>query len=271
MNYYGNAVKHVNSWYVIQDRSIVLPHNVVVSEFGYAIPQRAAEWLQEQTERYDGLTQSMTIEGISHVLTSHWDDREGVSVTDAIALYQQAVEEASEKGKINMDAPNQYLWQYVDRYLDTPVGHSQYVYETDSVPFLEMVLHGTMETYAPYANFSFYTQADILKMIDYNLSPSFILSEAPSYELAATSSSYLYSTEYDLYQDVIPEIYGQINEVLSQVQGYRWTGRQVLQEGVILNVYEKDQDVRKVLINYTEEVYSGTEGTVAPESAMVLK
>ena len=42
-----------------------------------------------------------------------------------------------------------------------------------------MVLRGTMEVYGPYSNFSFYTQEDILRMIDYNVSPAFILSKQP--------------------------------------------------------------------------------------------
>ena len=55
---------------------------------------------------------------------------------------------------LNLVAPNKYLWKYTDRYLQSPVGTSQYVYETDTVPFLQMVLNGTMEVYAPYANLS---------------------------------------------------------------------------------------------------------------------
>ena len=51
-----------------------------------------------------------------------------------------------------------------------------------------MVLNGTMEVYAPYANFSFYAQTDMLRMIDYNISPSFVLTQKPSYLLGSTTS-----------------------------------------------------------------------------------
>jgi len=153
-----------------------------------------------------------------------------------------------------------YLWKYTDRYLQMPVGTSQYVFETDTVPFLQMVLYGTMEMYAPYSNFSFYTQSDVLKMIDYNMSPSFILSKEPSYLLADTVSADLYSTEFSQYEEMIVSIYGKVNEVLSATAGYDWVDRTVLANGVICNTYEKEGDTFQIVINYTEDdyTYSGT-------------
>ena len=145
------------------------------------------------------------------------------------------------------------------------------MYETDSVPFLQMVLYGTMEVYAPYSNFSFYTDKDLLKMVDYNLYPSFILSEDPSYKLAPTASGSLYSTEYDLYKDVIPESYAKVNEILSKVRGYNWTDRTVPSQGVVVNTYEKDGDALKVVINYTEEAVTIENTTIEPLSAAVVR
>ena len=166
-------------------------------------------------------------------------------------MYQQTMAEISRDTMLNLDRPNQYLWQYTDRFLQMPVGNSQYIYETDAVPFLQMVLCGTMEMYAPYANFSFYTQDCILRMIDYNVCPSFILSREPSWNLADTYSANMYSTEFALYEDKIQDIYGQVNGILSQVQGYQWTARQVVQNGVVVNTYVKGSETRYVVINYT--------------------
>jgi hypothetical protein len=132
------------------------------------------------------------------------------------------------------------------------------------------VLNGTMEVYAPYSNFSFYTQSDILRMIDYNLSPSFILSKQPSHLLASTPSADLYTTEYDQYEKLIQEVYTKVNEALSQVIGYRWTGRTVLEEGVIKNTYQKDSKQKEIIINYTDNSVTYQQTTVAPLSASVI-
>ncbi len=106
-----------------------------------------------------------------------------------------------------------------------------------------------MEMYAPYSNFSFYTPKDVLRMIDYNTYPSFVLSQDPAYNLALTNANRYYSTEYTEYKSLIVSIYKDVDRSLSEVIGAKWIDRQVLENGVILNVYDNG---KKILINYTE-------------------
>lgn len=270
--YFNTAAKHINTWYVSVDQSAILPANVPVSEFSFAVPAKTAEWTRTLAKKLAKSSSSLTLSGISNVLVSTWD-RSGVetSVTEAIALYQETLAGIHSDMKLNLVNPNQYLWAYTDRYLEMPVGTSQYVFETDTVPFLQLVLHGTMEMYAPYSNFSFYTQKDVLKMIDYNMSPSFILSKEPSWYLADTVSSDLYSTEFTQYEEMIGEIYGSVNAVLSQTAGYTWTDRTVLENGVILNSYAKGSEQLFIVINYTDEAYTWQGVPVAGESAQVIR
>lgn len=268
LNYYGTAVGHVNSWYAYVDKEVILPVTAPVMQFGFARPEKSAQWLLEQYENMKKNSTSMTVTGIGSVLTGNYTDTKHTTVSDAISLYQETLSKMEEV-KVNLEQPGMYLWQYTDRYLQAPVGHSQYIFETDAVPFLQIVLNGTMELYAPYANFSFYTQADILKMIDYNLCPSFILTKEPSYKLADTVSADLYSTEYSLYENLIEDIYMQVNDVLKQVKDYQWVDRQVESNGVIINVYEKDKEIRKVIVNYTEEAVTADGVQVSPLSALV--
>lgn len=261
-NFFGTASKHINTWYVNVRKDWILPENAPVKIFGYATADKTAEWTKKLVEKAGEGSKSFTLSGISNVLVSSYD-RNGVdiSATEAISVYQQTLEELNQEIKLNLSNPNMYLWKYTDRYLQMPVGTSQYVFETDTVPFLQMVLYGTMEIYAPYSNFSFYTQSDVLKMIDYNMSPSFILSKEPSYLLADTVSADLYSTEFSQYEDLIVSIYGKVNEVLSETAGYDWTDRTVVANGIIKNTYEKDGDSFCIIINYTEDNfnYQGTD------------
>lgn len=269
--YYNIAAKHVNTWYVEVDESMILPQNVPVSNFSRATPKKVAAWTKTLAEKLKKTNASITLDGISNVLTGTYD-RDGVdfSITDAIALYQDTLAGIRQEMKINLVNPNMYLWKYTDRFLQMPAGTSQYVFETDTVPFLQLVLHGTMEMYAPYSNFSFYAQSDILKMIDYNMSPSFILSKEPSYYLADTVSSDLYSTEFAQYETLIGSIYNSVNAVLSKVSGYEWTDRTVLENGVILNTYQNGQDIKYVVINYTDNVISWQENEIGALSAEVI-
>lgn len=273
LGYYGNAAKHLNTKYLEVDQSTVLPKNVPVAEFGYALPEKTASWITDLYEDMGDCSKSFTIDGASNVLVSSYDS-DGVesTVTDAITYYQKALDDMKKNDtKVNLVSPNKYLWKYTDRYLQSAVGTSQYVYETDTVPFLQMVLHGTMEVYAPYANFSFYSAADQLRMIDYNLNPSFVLTKQPSYLLSATKSSDYYSTEFEQYEDLVHDIYTTVNEPLSQVIGYNWTGRKVIADGVIANTYEKDGNIKTIIINYTNDNVTVGSSKVAKLSAQVVE
>lgn len=272
LNYYKTAVKHVNSWYVFEDRSSLLMDTVPITYFGFAVPEKSASWLTKQYNKMKDYSSSMTIEGIGSTLTGNFENDDTIyTVGEAVTLYQETLSSMQNDVKLNIETPGEYLWQYTDRFLQSPVGHSQYVFETDAVPFLQIVLNGTMEVYAPYANFSFYTQSDILKMIDYNLYPSFILSHEPSYELADTVSCDLYSTEYSLYEELIKEVYAGVNQVLSQVAGYTWTDRTVAENGVIVNTYEKSGTVKEVVINYSSDAVSYNGHTIDALSALVIE
>lgn len=273
VSYYNNAAKHMNTQYLELDKSGVLPKNVPVTEYGYAAPKKTAQWIEDLYEDLGSLSPSFTIDGASNVLLSTYSsDGAETTVTQAIKLYQDALEKINKNGtKINLVNPNLYLWKYAGRYLQSPVGTSQYVYETDTVPFLQMVLHGTMEVYAPYANFSFYSATDQLRMIDYNISPSFVLTQEPSYLLASTTSSDYYSTEFEQYEELVQNIYKVVNEPLSQVVGYQWDGRKVLQDGVIANKYVKDGSEKSIIINYTDKDVTVNGTTVTAMSAKVIE
>ena len=254
-SYYGVAARHLSTKYIEVDKTAILPQNVPVTEFGYASPEKSNEWLEDLYDDVGEDSKSFTIDGISDTLVStHSSDKEQITVSQAIKLYQKTFKDIKkDKTKLNMVNPNQYLWKYTDRFLQSYVGTSQYVYETDTVPFLQMVLNGTMEVYAPYSNFSFYSKSDMLKMIDYNISPSFVLTKKPSYLLAATTSADYYSTEYSQYEKIINDIYNTVNGTLKDVRGYAWTDRDVLDDGVIANTYEKDGQTKTVVINYTDD------------------
>ena len=273
LSYYNNAAKHMNTQYLELEKAGILPKNVPVTEYGYAAPKKTAEWIEELYEDLGDLSPSFTIDGASNVLVTSYDsDGPETTATEAVKLYQNALKQIKEKGtKVNLVNPNLYLWKYADRYLQSPVGTSQYVYETDTVPFLQMVLHGTMEVYAPYANFSFYSVTDRLRMIDYNIAPSFVLTQEPSYLLAATTSSDYYSTEFEQYEQLVQDIYNFVNEPLSQVIGYDWNGRSVLQDGVIVNTYVKDTGKKSIVINYTDEDVTVAGTTVTAMSAKVIE
>jgi len=261
----SNATKHINGWLneYWHSRFTSFP----IEMLSYAKPRKSAEWLEKQTDIFKDLgVVSFTIDGISNKLLSDYS-RQGNTVSEAIFIYQNLFRELNEGYKINAYTPNQYLWPYVDRFLNAPVFSTQYVIETDNVPFLQLVLADSIELYAPYSNFSFYTDKDCLRMIDFNVYPSFLLSHESSHYLASTNSANFYSTEYNLYKELIQKIYTTVNGALSQVADTKWTDREVLDNGIVLNTYENGIEI---LINYTDNPYKYRDEEVEPLSYHVF-
>lgn len=271
--YYKTAASHLNTKYIEVDKSEILPKNVPVTKFGYATPETSAEWMEDLFDDMDmaEYAKSFTVAGVSNKLVTTYSSSSSTTAPEVISLMQKTLNDFHKDVKLNLVNPNQYLWKYTDRYLQSFVGTSQYVYETDTVPFLQMVLNGTMEVYAPYSNFSFYSKADMLKMIDYNISPSFVITKRPSYLLAATTSADYYSTEFSQYKKLIGNIYNTVNDTLKNVSGFDWVSRKVLEDGVIANEYEKDGYKKTVIINYTNDKVTVKGQSIDAQSAIAVE
>ncbi len=267
----GTAAQHLSTWFAFLNYGPLYP-NAPINFFFLAMPEVSARWLKTLSEKAAPISQSITVTGISNTLVST-HNRFGpvMNVSEAIALYRDTMAVVAARLKVNMDTPNLYLWAYMDRCLNMPVTGSQYVFETDTVPFLQMVLHGCVQMYGPYANFSFYTPSDVLRMIDYNVSPAFILSQKPSYLLSDTLSSDMYSTEFAQYKELIGDIYAKVNAALMPLQGWEWVGRTMLKEGVACNAYARDGQMKYVLINYTEDAVTFMGQNVAALDYAVTK
>ena len=105
-------------------------------------------------------------------------------------------------------------------------------------------------------------------MIDYNLYPSFALSQDPAYVLALTNANKFYSTEFTEYRLLIKSIYDEVNVALKEVIGDQWIDREVLANGIILNTYASG---KQILINYTQDPYTYQGTSVQALSAKVIK
>ncbi|MDR1692379.1 MAG: DUF5696 domain-containing protein, partial [Oscillospiraceae bacterium] len=263
MNVSSNMAYHRTNWGV--ERWISYTNtSVPISMISFAKPQKSADWINAQTDAMKRVgASSVGIKGVSSRIISHYGSNP-IGAPEAIELLSGTI--ANLGMTVNAYTPNMYLWNSTDRFINAPVIPTQYIVETDTVPFLQLLLNGTMEMYAPYANFSFYTREDVLRMIDYNVFPSFVLTQQPAYLLASTNSAGFYSTSYDLYRDIIIGIYTEMEEVYAGIAGQSWIGRDIMENGVVVNRYDGGANV---LVNYTEETVAYEGQTAGPQSAVV--
>ena len=180
---------------------------------------------------------------------------------------EETLASLSQNGQIQVIRPADYLFPYVDSYLSVPMTGSQTLFETDSVPFLQIVLSGYMEIFAPYTNQSFYSRADILKQIDFGTYPSYLLTEDDNYALRKTASSDLRSTRIADWQEHILATADEMKAVLGPVRGQSISDRVVLETGLVKTVYETGA----VYVNYHAEARTADGHSIPGGSALYVK
>ncbi len=162
-------------------------------------------------------------------------------------------------GKTAFSNPNAYLYKYTSDYFDMPMCNSQYLYETDTVPFLQIVLKGSVDYYAPYSNQSGYSKTDVLKMIEFGAYPSFIVASSDNYSLQGTPLEDYFSISFEDWYPTVTDIYGSVNKALSKVEGARIMNHTVLADGIVKVDYENGVSI---FVNYTAKDYTFEEITV---------
>ena len=171
-------------------------------------------------------------------------------------------------GRIAMYRPNQYLWQYADRFLDLPVSNSQILYESDCVPFLQIVLSGCAELYGGTINTSSYSSERMLRQIEYGMAPSFVVTGCESLELNNTAQEAYFSTGFADWRAQIVESYQTVAEGLSAVWGHAIISHRCLNSGLIRVEYDNGVCI---YLNYTDAALPAEGVSVQPGGFAVIQ
>jgi len=151
--------------------------------------------------------------------------------------------------RLAMFEPIATFWGSMSSYLNIPMTTSGYLFATDSIPFIHIVLRGHVNYYAPVANFAANSRQSLLRTIDFGAYPSFILTSEPSYLLAETPSRDIFTSEFDVWEQAIVEYYETISAALGLVRGQPIVARTVLASGVVQTTYGNGV---AIIVNYTE-------------------
>ena len=177
------------------------------------------------------------------------------------------VKAAAECDNLALSQVNSYLWKYTDEYFDIPTVSSQYLFETDTVPFLQIVLKGSMDYYAPYANQGFYSQTSILKMIEYGCYPSFMVTYSDNYSLTDTPLADYFSLNFYDWSETVTDVYEQVSQVLEKTEGKYIENHRMIAPGVARISYTGGT---AVYVNYNNRQYVA-DGVTVPAQGTAVK
>lgn len=225
-------------------------------------------------QRYSALTEDLAsqlnadlaLDGIGFTLYSDFRESAPLNRQQAIRAYQDLL--GKSPARLGFYRPNDYLWSLTSAYYDMPLGDNGYIYTSEAVPFLPIVLAGYIPYYGAALNFSPNLQEDILRHVDYGMYPSYFLTYEPTANMLNTRTTWLYTSSYEQWGAQIRQTYARMNALLAPVRGQEVTARQKLREGVFVTTYANG---RQIVVNYTEQPLNYHSVIVPAKDAALLE
>lgn len=207
---------------------------------------------------------------IGRFLNSDFNSKHYADRVEVKNIHNSTIRYAKEKlGKVKVYEGNLYTLQFVDHMSNIAQDYSYDIFVDETIPFVQMALHGLVTYSGEFANLSDDYTKSFLKSIEYGTLPSFALSYIESQKLLNTIGfNWFYSTNYLDWKGEMVNQYEQFNEVLSNVQREFIINHRSLAEGVKETTYSNG---KIIIVNYNQEPYMNNGISVQGESYTVIE
>lgn len=235
-------------------------------------PAYFSRFYEKLTENYLGAYENVTGISVSTLgmsLNSDFDEDEPYNREDAKEFTIKAFQFFDENyDQVMTEGGNAYTWKYVDHILGVALDSSRYNKASAAVPFIGVVLHGSMNFAGTALNMEGNMQYAILKALENGASPYFILSyQNTQYLKEDYLFSQYYSVRYDIWKDDMIEAYNTINEALKDVQDKFIIAHEFLSGVRVPDADELEADLIDQMNEYAEAEKNAVE--IAQEELMM--
>lgn len=175
-------------------------------------------------------------------------------------LYTQAAAKAKETLPYSIYYPsNMYMTKTADMYLRMDDEDSKFLLSDEGVPFIQMVLHGSVLYSGEYFNNLYDVKEQTLKQIEYGYIPSYVLTnDEPNAKENWTD--YLFSTQYKIWSNKIVQTYNDYKNNVGDLWKVKMTNHQRLPGNITKVTYANGA---KIYLNYNA-VPKAVEGISLP-------
>lgn len=192
----------------------------VIESYNYLLPSKISEISEKLENSYvKNNINNLMLGGITNNVFSYSIKGKIYDRISTAGAFENIISNYTESLNVLLEQPFSYLWQYTDVYMNTPVTGSRYNFVDEDIPFLAIVLKGSLPMYSNYINFEANKTEYFLKLVEQGVLPSFYLTMEDPAELKYTNSSDIYSSRYDLYKNEIISYYNDLKEVYSPIEG----------------------------------------------------
>ena len=269
-----------------------------VSNFTLCVsPSSYQVFYEKFADKYLGYgNTAISVETIGSTLNSDFDEDDPYNRDDSKRLTEEFLATLGEDmTSVMTEKGNVYTWQYVDKMLGVSLQSSRSLYASATVPFMGVVLHGSMEFAGDPVNMAGDIDYEILRAIESGAGMYFVLSydntELLKEDLDLSTN---YSVRYDFWKDNLVNYYNTLNEAIGDLQtkvivdhefiiGERVPSEAEAEadkiaadEQAVLDAEAMDEEARKAVIAEMREKYEAglipagqpidTDSYVAPET-----
>jgi hypothetical protein len=211
--------------------------------------------------------EGISLDGLDKSIFTHYDDgivysnQNMEDIASALSYFEE------KEIMTNVYLPDAYLYKYVNEYYDTPISSTDFSFSMAAVPFLQLVIGGYVDMYSPYLNFVSDETVSLLRLVEYGVFPSYVLTGGTAYDLKKTNSSDIYISEYNVLSRRISDYYNFISDGLSSTINSEMVDHTFLGEGIVLVEYDTGT---QIIINYNDFAVTVGSIVVAAEGYEVI-
>lgn len=154
----------------------------------------------------------------------------------------------SESESVVVDGGNEYTLGAGDLNYNVPVSSSSYALETSSVPFLQMVYHGSATLVSTAINLTDNPQKELLDCIASGTVPSYAVTQMSNEELRRSGYQNLFGTCFDVQKETLSDVFGRTEDYYNAIFDQMIVSY-ACEDGVSVTTYANG--VRAV-VNYNE-------------------
>lgn len=194
----------------VQGRSAIISANAMARFYDKT-------WAEYQQYNVGGIS----VGTLGSMLSSDFNEDDPLNREDSKTLVTKLLSRIkTDNGKVMVSGGNAYTFKYVTDIIDVPLDDSRYKFSASSVPFMGMVLHGSIDFAGEAINLAGDYQYTLLKTIENGASPYFLVAYSNTSEIKQYNWSMqdYYSIRYQIWVQDMVKTYNQLNKALNDLK-----------------------------------------------------
>lgn len=180
---------------------------------------------------------------------SDFNEKDMISRTEAVALLQTQLGQLSGKLDLMIENGAKFSFAYTQKMSGVSSDSSHYRIADETVPFLQLVLHGSMKLYTAPINLASNSETAVLRAIEYGMLPNFQVTYEDSSILKNSEYSDNYASGYQSWRQDILDAYAIASQSLKGLIGCEIVDHAQVADQVYATTYSNGA---VVYVNYSQ-------------------